>query len=90
LHLLERRQRYGDARLPGHAGRSTEAGIWICALSEYSSVDDVILSGNYEYGGINASGIGATGDVSNIIMENNTIKAIQGGLHPARSMEPPS
>jgi hypothetical protein len=57
---------------------ATEAGIWICALSEHSSIDDVVLSNNYIYGGTKASGIGASGDVSNIIIENNTIEAIGG------------
>ena len=57
---------------------ATEAGIWIAALSEYSSINDVTVSGNYVYGGTKASGIGLTGDVRNAMVENNTFEAIQG------------
>ena len=56
-----------------------QAGIWICTLSERSSIDAVVLSGNYVYGGTKGSGIGATGDVGNITIENNTLEAIEGG-----------
>jgi hypothetical protein len=57
----------------------TEAGIWICSLSEHSSIDDVVLAGNYVYVGSIASGIGATGNVRKIIIQDNVVEAVQGG-----------
>jgi polygalacturonase len=58
----------------------TQAGIWICSLSAHSSVSEVTLQGNHVSGGSSStSGIGASGDVSRILIEDNTLENIQGG-----------
>lgn len=58
----------------------TEAGIWVCSLSAHSAVIDITLRGNYVYGGrFNASGIGASGDIRDITIADNTIANIRSG-----------
>ncbi len=56
------------------------AGIWVCSLSEHSSVHDVVLTGNTVRGGaMPCHGIGATGDVRAIVIDGNVVKDVQGG-----------
>jgi polygalacturonase len=58
----------------------TEAGIWVCSLSEYSSVSNICLSRNRIYGGAKrANGIGATGAIDNFQALGNYIEGVQGG-----------
>ena len=55
------------------------AGIWVCALSQHSSVSAVVLRDNLVRGGpFKAAGIGATGAVSDLLIENNRVEDIKG------------
>jgi hypothetical protein len=56
------------------------AGIWICSLSERSSVHEVALRGNTVRGGAGpCHGMGATGDVRAIVIDANTVEKVEGG-----------
>lgn len=58
----------------------TAAGIWVCALSQYSSIAEVMLRGNHIWSGsFKASGIGTSGDVHSIAIEGNIVEDINGG-----------
>ncbi len=55
------------------------AGIWICSLSEESVVSEVVVRDNLVRGGpFKAAGIGATGRVRDILIENNRIEDVKG------------
>ncbi len=58
---------------------ATEAGIWVCSDSAQSIVSGVRLVGNRVVAARGGSGIGATGDVRNIVIEDNTVEGLRGG-----------
>jgi Pectate lyase superfamily protein len=58
----------------------TEAGIWVCSLSEKSSVSNIILERNRVFGGaFDASGIGASGAIEDITIDDNVVENLRGG-----------
>lgn len=71
------------ARLNAHDNvieNPSAAGIWVCSLSEGSSVAQVVLERNTVRGvQAPANGIGATGAMRDIAMRHNTIERIEGG-----------
>jgi hypothetical protein len=59
---------------------STEAGIWICSLSQHSSVSNVLVRRNTVVLGTgHGAGIGATGAVSGLRLIDNTVVRTRGG-----------
>ena len=57
---------------------STGTGIWVCSLSQGSSVANVMLKGN-TVRIAKGSGIGATGDIRGLTIENNQVEGVRGG-----------
>jgi hypothetical protein len=58
----------------------TAAGIWICSLSQNSSVSQVVIRDNLVRGGpIKGAGIGATGRVNDTEISGNRVEDIKSG-----------
>ena len=79
----ERGNHQAASRLTAHDNvieNPSTAGIWVCSLSEGSSVAQVVLERNMVRGGrVPAHGIGATGAIRDIAMRHNKVEQIEGG-----------